>query len=201
MPRADKLRHKVLALVPRDDSPANSQIRHGAIASVCRHLPGGIGQFIDLARLAKSSEPKVTGFLDAWEELDTPAQCEPSSADALCAQIGLDPLVILRAALQSAIEISALTSGLIAAVALPEVVETGICSALEPKGHRDREMFLQHSGFLPVPRGATVGVFNQIGPNVRDPSYVPFEQDILELDEASDETADAASRTGAGHTR
>ena len=80
-------------------------------------------------------------------------------------------------------------AGILVSLALPEIVETGINSALGLKGHRDREMLFQHAGFLPGPCGATVSVVNQIAAkaaaaNRNGEFFLPFEQDILEVEEA-----------------
>jgi hypothetical protein len=167
----------VLAVVP-----AAGPHFDGTLACACRYLEGGIATFINFARAAaQSNDPTLAQFLEAWDRLDAQAQEDPSQADALCRRLRLSPLEVLRAVVHAAIEICTLTSGLMAALALPEVVAVGINSALKREGVKDREMFL-------LPRGRTVRVSNQTraSAGVRDASYVPFEQDILEAEEVAE---------------
>jgi hypothetical protein len=95
--------------------------------AVVRHsfnLEGGVAAFINFARAAQSNDPTLAQFLEAWDGLDPQAQEDPSQADALCRRLRLSPLEVLRAVVQEAVEFCALTSGLMAYMALPEMVET-----------------------------------------------------------------------------
>lgn len=98
--------------------------------------------------------------------------------------MGLAPTELLNQVAVMTAELCSNLAAINAALALPEIVDAAIDSALEPDGQKDRQMLLQHSGFLPVPGGATSNA-HQLGSTVCDPSYRSFEQDILE-EEAMD---------------
>lgn len=204
MAKQSQLQNNVLARTKQSaTSDAGGQVFDVAIASACRYLDGGITTFINLARAAESSDPRVAWFLDEWDSLDARAQNEATAADALCKRMRYPPIELLQEVAVTAVQLSGNLAGILVALALPEIVETGIQSALRRDGLEDRRMLLQHSGFLPVPRGATVGILNQVAANAAAANrngefFVPFEQDILE---ASEETADAARHIGSGHTR
>jgi hypothetical protein len=134
-----------------DDQPSFA----GTISSAC-DAGIGIDNFIAMVRLARGSEPSAARFLDAWDA----ASGEPSgrSADAICEQVGIVPLDLLKAAASATIRFSTYTAQILAAAALPSVVEQSIAVALTPKGTADRKMQLQHSGFLPVPAGTNIAI-------------------------------------------
>jgi hypothetical protein len=50
------------------------------------------------------------------------------------------------------------TARIIAAVALPSVVECCAKAALTDEGSADRKMLFQHSGFVPTPAGAQTNI-------------------------------------------
>jgi hypothetical protein len=122
----------------------------GTIASAC---DAGIGldHFIAMVRLARASEPSAASFLDAWDALGASGVPSGRTADAICEQLGIIPLDLLKAAASATIRFSTYTAQILAAAALPSIVERSIEVALTQKGTADRKMQLQHSGFLPVP--------------------------------------------------
>jgi hypothetical protein len=143
-----------LALVSRsagDDRPGFQ----GTIASAC-DAGIGVDHFIAMVRLARASDPDAARFLDAWDA----ASGEPSgrTADAICGQLGIVPLDLLKAAASATIRFSTYTAQILAAAALPSIVERSIEVALTQKGTADRKMQLQHSGFLPVPAGSQTNI-------------------------------------------
>jgi hypothetical protein len=141
----------VVSRNPRDDQPRFQ----GTITSACA-AGIGIDHFIAMVRLAHASDPIAARFLDAWDA----ASEEPSgrTADAICEQLGIVPLDLLKAAAGAAVHFSASTATILAAAALPSIVERSIEVALTQKGTADRKMQLQHSGFLPVPAGTNIAI-------------------------------------------
>ena len=141
----------VVSRNPRDDQPRFQ----GTITSACA-AGIGIDHFIAMVRLAHASDPIAARFLDAWDA----ASEEPSgrTADAICEQLGIVPLDLLKAAAGAAVHFSASTATILAAAALPSIVERSIEVALTQKGTADRKMQLQHSGFLPVPAGSQTNI-------------------------------------------
>ena len=135
------LQVKSPATVSRNQDGGSHGKFESTIASACE-LGIGIDNFIAMTRLARASDPKAAQFLDAWDGFSDCEQRSGRTADALCEQIGLAPLELLKAA----------------ADALPSVVERSIEVALTDKGTADRKMQLQHSGFLPTLAGSETNI-------------------------------------------
>jgi hypothetical protein len=145
-----------LAVVSRsagDDRPRFE----GTIASAC-DVGIGLAHFIAMVRLARASDPSAARFLDAWDALGASGEQSGRAADAICEQLGIVPLELLKAAASATIRYSTYTSQILAAAALPSIVERSIEVALTQKGTADRKMQLQHSGFLPVPAGSQTNI-------------------------------------------
>ena len=51
--------------------------------------------FMEMAWVARPSDPRVASFLEAWDALETSHQ-QASSADALCRQAGFTPMGLLK---------------------------------------------------------------------------------------------------------
>jgi hypothetical protein len=145
-----------LAVVSRGASDEQATFE-GTIASAC-DSGIGIDNFIAMVRLARASEPSAARFLDAWDALEAGGQPSAKTADAICEQLGIVPLDLLKAVAGATIRFSTYTAQLLAAAALPSIVEQSIAVALTPKGTADRKMQLQHSGFLPVPAGSQTNI-------------------------------------------
>ena len=163
----------------------------GTLACACRHLEGGIAAFVNFARAAQSNDPTLAQFLEAWDGLEAQAQQDPSQADALCRRLRLSPLEVLRAVVQAAVEFCTLTSGLMACLALPEMVEKTIQFASMQKGFRDRELLYRTTGMVDTPGG--ISIVNQVAARAQAKNiqaggqmFVPFEQDVLEVDEEAE---------------
>jgi hypothetical protein len=129
----------------------------GTIASAC-DSGIGIDNFIAMVRLARASEPSAARFLDAWDALGVCGQKSGTTADAICEQLGIVPLELLKAVAGATIRYSAYTAQILAAVALPSIVERSIEVALTPKGTADRKMLFRHCGFLPTPAGSPTNI-------------------------------------------
>jgi hypothetical protein len=114
----------------------------------------GLDDFIAMTRLARTSGSSAARFLDAWDALEVSEQLSAAAADAVCEQIGLAPLDLLKAVADATLRFSMYTARLRAAVAMPSIVERSTEVALTEKGAADRKMQLQHSGFLPIPAGS-----------------------------------------------
>jgi len=144
-----------------DSTPSNrNQPKFDTIASACA-LGIGLDNFIAMTRLAGTSDSGAARFLDAWDALGDGEQLSPATADALCEQIGLAPLDLLKAVADATLRSSMDTARLRAAVAMPSIVERSIEVALTARGTADRKMQLQHSGFLPIPAGCQTNIIMQ----------------------------------------
>src|SRR5215471_13232677 len=147
-----------LQLRPHSLSVSRShQPKSETIASACG-LGIGLDNFIAMTRLARTSESGAARFLDAWDGLDASEQLSATTADAVCEQIGLAPLDLLKAVADATLRFAMYTARLRAAVAMPSIVERSIEVALTEKGAADRKMQLQHCGFLPIPVGSQTNI-------------------------------------------
>ena len=130
----------------------------GTIASACA-LGISLEDFLEMVRLARTSDPRAARFLEAWETLDASEQQSSGAADAVCGQIGLNPAELLRTVAHEAINFSKCVAETVTALALPSVVACSVRMALTDEGTADRKMLFQHTGFLPTPRGWRTNVF------------------------------------------
>jgi hypothetical protein len=128
----------------------------GTIASVCGIV--GLDRFIDMTRLARTSDPRAARFLDAWDALEMSEQQSMGAADGICEQVGLAPLELLKLIADATYRFSIYSAQIAAAVALPSVVERSIEVALTDRGIADRKMLFQHAVFLPMPSGASTRI-------------------------------------------
>src|SRR5215467_6689001 len=138
------------------------QHKFDTIASACG-LGIGLDSFIAMTRLACTSDSGAARFLDVWDALGPSEQLSAATADAICEQIGLAPLDLLKAVADATLRYSMYTARLRAAVAMPSIVERSIEVALTEKGAADRKMQLQHSGFLPIPVGSQTNTKTEAG--------------------------------------
>jgi hypothetical protein len=138
-------------------STRGNQTKFDTIASACG-LGIGLDNFIAMTRLARTSDSSAARFLDAWDALGTSEVLSAATADAVCEQIGLAPLDLLKAVADATIRFAMYTARLRAAVAMPSIVERSIEVALTDQGVADRKMQLQHSGFLPIPAGSQTNI-------------------------------------------
>jgi hypothetical protein len=145
------------AIAIRQDAEDIQLAFEGTIASACE-MGIGLEDFIKMARVAGEGDPTAARFVDAWGSLSPSGQQEKEAADALCKQLGLNPLELLRAAAEATLRFSVSVARIRAAQALPSVVQRSIETALTPEGSADRKMLFQHSGFLPMPKGSQIAV-------------------------------------------
>ena len=109
------------------------QPKFETIASACV-LGIGLDNFIAMTRLARTSDSGAARFLDAWDALEETEQPSAASADAVCEQIGLAPLDLLKAVADATLRYSMYTARLRTAVAMPSIVERSIEVALTEEG-------------------------------------------------------------------
>ena|ERR1700757_4818337 len=74
-----------------------------------------------MTRSARTSDSSAARFLDGWDALEVSQQQSMAAADAVCEQIGLAPLDLLKAVADATIRFAMCTARLKAAVAMPFV--------------------------------------------------------------------------------
>jgi len=130
----------------------------GTIASA-RELTGiSLEELIETMRWAKESEPKVARFFDAWDALGASEQQSKEAADAVCEQVELAPLELLRIVADVMCRIAMCRVHIIVALSHPGVVEKTIKLALSADKDRDKlaaqTILHKAMGFLPTPKGS-----------------------------------------------
>ncbi len=134
---------------------------YGSINYIAKHVFRSEENMVGYARMvAEDGDTRFQAFIEAWDI--NRASLMPKDAQTnlttLVKDSGINSIdfcvEVMRACMKRNIEISNIYAGL----AHPSVVKTNIKNALKMKGVKDREMFLQHSGWLPLPKGSTVNV-------------------------------------------
>jgi hypothetical protein len=121
----------------------------GTIASACESLDISLGRMIKTLRWARESDPRVAQFFDVWDALDSSERLVWGTVEAVRQRAGLKPLELLGIVADMACRRAMYEAQIIAAVALPSIVERSIETALTDKGIADRKILFLHSGFLP----------------------------------------------------
>jgi hypothetical protein len=153
----------------------NSEKVYGSIGYIARTIFKGEENMVGYARMvAEDGDTRFQAFVAAWEK-ERGALVPKGARKSLLTVLkdvdlnSIDFCVeVMRACMKRNIEMSNIYAGL----AHPAVVKRNIKSALLAKGVKDREMFLQHSGWLPLPKGSTVNVNAQAAAGL-PPSNVP----------------------------
>jgi hypothetical protein len=158
-----------------NEMPAARGVQHafdGIIASAC-DLGVSLESFIEMARLARTSDPRAARFLEAWDAIRVSEQQVKGAALAVCERIGLVPMDLLLAVADAAVRSSMCEAQLSAALALPSIVERSIETALTAEGIADRKLLFLHSGFLPSPKTSHAAFSAMRDANVRTPEQIP----------------------------
>ena len=120
----------------------------GTLDFVSRLLPGGKQWFIDYARLARDTDPRVDKVVTTWDQLSRYKQ-NLVSLEELCAAVGLVPGEFFAIAARACFECNGGVTMLLAAMAYPQIMEAAVTRACTPQGIRERRIFFEWTGFLP----------------------------------------------------
>jgi hypothetical protein len=110
---------------------------------------------MELARHAAEIDVKVAPIIEGWDSLSEEAK-RRLDLDSLCKELKMDPFHFLAVVAESAMKYRDNASIIMAAISLPSVVQKSIDVALTDAGISDRKMLMQHSAFLPMPKGSTI---------------------------------------------
>ena len=165
------------------------KLRQGRTAATLQYaasrLDGGRESFLVYARSAAATHPEIKPFLDHYDGISK-YEKQKYTLDVLAQQANISPRLLIEAVAGEAFEQGVNVANLIAAHHLPAVVSESVKVAVTRKGVKDREMLMQHHGFLPVPKGTTVNVLavaqakGGLGESLPD-----FEQSVVSLGEAA----------------
>ena len=112
-----------------------------------------------LEALRASEIEEARQFLNRYDDPTLPLYCRkflPIEAFAIAS--GMSPLILWETIVRALTRLNTYRGIALAAIAHPEIVETSIEQAKDPKGFRDREWQLKHAGFLPLPKGNVINV-------------------------------------------
>lgn len=162
----------------------------GSLAGILRMLPGGRKTFVALLR--SSNDPAAVEFIRQWDALPE-ATKKKVDLMRMAGDAQTDWQHLAACATESAIRTGSNAAAMIAAVEQPAVVRSLARTAKTASSEGDgaRRMLLQHTGFLPTPKSATINILNQLGRSVEgqvgdgdgDPSaLIPFATQIMNAD-------------------
>src|ERR1700745_249230 len=159
---------------PRWSPPTTEPAFDGTIASACESIGITLEQIIEMMRWAKESDPRVRELLDTWDSLDASVRQDSGTAEAVRQRVGLKLPELLGIVAEVTYRIAIYKAQIVAALALPSVVERSIETALTEDGIADRKMLFQHSGFLPTPKGSqtTIAITQNAQANATSRSVV-----------------------------
>lgn len=167
-----------------------------------RYLEGGRARFIEFvqqAALNGATDAKM--WLAVYADLKR-SEREAVSFDDVCAGAGVRPSDLMSTVVSTAMELHTDIGNLVAAALKPKVIHQLGKSALriggahEVTAQRDRQLFLQSTGFAPVPKGAVtnVNVHALASANASaaakassEPSVPSFSDDMARLDEVREQ--------------
>jgi hypothetical protein len=186
---------RMLRVVTRKPKPKRrlASAIYATTEYVARHVFRGDEKMVSYARLvAEDGDSRFQAFVEAWDA--DRASLLPNGAhkslSTLVKESGINSIdfcvEVMRACMKRNIDVS----NILVAIAYPQVTDRNISQALKPKGVRDREMFFQHTGWLPVPRGSIVQVNAQaaaaavantsVGEKTENTSMPDFEEMTVE---------------------
>jgi len=156
----------------------------GTINSICAMLPGGRQTLMKLARVTAERDLDIARLITKWDELPETTQ-RRCKLELLCQDVGIEWPQLVAAATEAAIKGNNMVSPMLAAIEQPAIIAKMAKFAQRPKHVKDREMILQHTGFLPRPAGATVQILQNIATveAAEGSVLVPFEKSIIDSDE------------------
>ena len=172
-----------LTLMPR---PCPASVRADDVVSA---VPNGKGQFMELAALAPSSDPRVERAVTLWSRL-TPAQRDRITLDQLAHHlVGLPARELFNSAVVAGFESGGHAAHIAAAlfkaaVRLPHVVKAAYERAMREDGFDARRWLLQLDDAVTVRTiGALIGVQphatrRAVAPASSDSSVPAFSEDV-----------------------
>ncbi len=183
-----------VSLLVRDKTTKPKPLRHELVKSMSKQgflsfaaskMLGGKRCFYDLARQALKNHPDIKPFLDHLDK-QTPYHLYHTPLEKLVDDSGVERRLILEAVVGIAAELDYDISHLIASQQLPSVVEHSIKFAKKTRGFRDRQLLMQHAGFVPVPSGSVININQRInGQSQRDAGMDSFEDTMKRLQETT----------------
>ena len=170
---------------------------HGVKVSLAEQIaliPGGLPEFHKVLRAVPIRDKTFEKLVRCYFQLPA-AQQNAIQLESLCVTMGVPWSELLGACVTVATERNIPMTRFIASMWMPAVMDRNIQEALKPKGYKDREAFMLSTGILPVPKGATVNVLNQVNAaSYTDKGELsgvpPFEESVVTLSEVIRDAVD-----------
>lgn len=198
---AYKLESAFLALGHVPDSNPPTLLTLDIVRSVPQITPiiksafrRGMRDAIEYIRMSNS--PVARKFLKLYDD-QPPVNRKVLPIEAYCIVLKIQPVTLLGIITEACFSSRDDVSTLIASVAKPKIVQDTIASAsiLGPDGFRDRQMLLQHGGFLPQNKNQTIYIrdakLTQVNNNQQTVSIGELnkiEADLLDITSRYDES-------------
>lgn len=149
---------QVLKTTVRHEKERIQQQFDGTIASACESsIP--LDDFIKMTQIAVASDPAAARFIDAWNALSPSEKQARGAADALCKELGIVPLELMRIVAEAGYRSATSRAQITAAAALPSVLEKTLDLALNSGNEKTRlraqTLLHKAAGFLPTPNSHT----------------------------------------------
>ena len=169
-------------------SRANGQRKVGTLARTrtlelaASKLNGGREAFVEYARYACADVPEVAPFVSLWDEMSK-SDRHVLKLDDIAHLAALRDKTLISAVAGAASELNVDISDMLAAHELPAVVKASIKAAKTARGTKDREMLMQHHQFIPIPRGSTIQIQQNLSTrqSMNAPGLPQFEDTITEV--------------------
>lgn len=149
---------------------------------------GGRDMFVEYVRMGSKDNPEVIPFLELWDS-QSPTTRSRSTFDQFAHLANVPADRVLSVAAGAAFRYNADISDMMAMASMPEVVKASIVSAKKQlkHSHKDRELLMKHSRFVPVPSGSTINIanMNQAASSASANAGLPdFSQSVLSTADA-----------------
>jgi hypothetical protein len=129
------------------------------ITPLLKAADGGIERILEAMRAYDDDDAR--DFIELYDSLSGKDK-QYLSLEEIAVASGIGSLRLAEIAQSAMIMHGQLTTKLLLASNMSKIVSTSIKQALTPKGLADREMMLKAGGIMPVPKGATIAIQNNI---------------------------------------
>lgn len=149
----------------RTETLASRRI-YGSVDYIAVHLFHGEAKMISYARLvAEDGDTRFQAFIEAWDKDHQVPMATHASLTELLKESGINSIDFVVETMRACMKRNMELSNIYAGLTHLGVVKANSKQAMKAKGVKDREMFLQHSGWLPTSKGHTVNVLTQANSN------------------------------------
>lgn len=133
-----------------------------------------------LNSLRSSSDPVARQFLKFYDDPALPLFVRAQlPVEAFCLAAGISPPALMNSIVVAVQTCGVHMSNLVAALSLPDIVQTSVEQAMTAEGISDREWQLKHASFLPMPKGSQVNVQVNATATAQQATLAPSPEDSI----------------------